>query len=196
MLNMNPRQSRRSARRRARPGFTLVEILIVVSIAAVILTVIVGGGYAAIRNAKIQKTQATLKVLDSVSNNYKEATELFPVFPATVLGTAPNYWPPTTDGMRDFLTAVYYVPSGALVLTDAPTVNGDRAIGDARGMLVALNAGGAYFDAANGVVLDAWFHPIFVKTAGTTTTHGVFQSAGPDGIPNNADDITSSGGAQ
>lgn len=200
MSKPTPIQQPKATRMRARPGFTMVEIMIVIAIAAVIIAAISGGGFAALRYMKIQKTKVALIALDQVSSNYKDVQEVYPVFYVTTLGAAPNYWPPTVanDGLREFLRVTYYVPSpdppGTLDLSDPATVAGDRAIGDARGMLTAL--GPSVFDSANAIVYDAWNHPIFVKTAGTTVKRGLFQSAGPDGIPNNEDDITSAGGSQ
>jgi prepilin-type N-terminal cleavage/methylation domain-containing protein len=181
---------------RASSGFTLVEILIVVSIAAVVMTVIAGGAFAGIRFMKINQTKATLTTLQAVMDDYKKEKESYPVFNISTLSATSPYAPTSqaNDGTRVFLGLVYYGDSVHATMTNSDDkIAGNNAVGAARDHLQSL--GTTVFDRKNAVIYDAWGHAIFVTTAGTATTHGKFRSAGPDGKPNTSDDITSLGGS-
>src|SRR5687767_7393964 len=69
---------RRGARREARPGFSLLEVLIVVSILAIVVGGVYGLYETSMDNASLQQMNANRKALKIAIDQYKARTGRFP----------------------------------------------------------------------------------------------------------------------
>jgi prepilin-type N-terminal cleavage/methylation domain-containing protein len=103
-----------SNRQTSRSGFTLIELITVVSIIALLFALVVGGFSYADRYSKRQKSEVTIKAIRSALENYSQA-----------FGSYPDVKEP---GAAVQITNKSYIVGGAACLYQAMSGDGTNAI--------------------------------------------------------------------
>ncbi|MCX5658752.1 MAG: prepilin-type N-terminal cleavage/methylation domain-containing protein [Planctomycetota bacterium] len=151
---------RRSPRRRS--GFTILEVLMVISIAAILLALLITGTSATINWSRARQAHATLAHLDAIVDGYYRQTGKY--FDGTVATTS------------DFIIE-------AQTVVGTPDDNNSTTSGDTD-LITPL--GKALQKVSTGYeVIDPWGHPIRMynpNAVGVTALRPAFLSFGPNGI--------------
>lgn len=201
-----PKQS--PARRR---GFTLVELLVVITILAVLVSLVVAGAFQVVGTQRQNNTEATMRTVMKVLNQHWEHViaeakkenpstawinlrlkEAFPMSRAEIFPSPinPPPWPKKYNPTYQKKIGASS-PHQAACLLLALSVNRSGISLDPE----SLGPGYA-IEPLTGLglpwLVDGWGNPIiFSRQGGGNYDKPLLQSAGPDGILNNGDDIFS-----
>ncbi len=148
--------------RRNNSGFTLIEILVAVSIIIILAGITVAVGNGAIKNAKIKKTLALLKTVESIVEKYETDTGTKLVTNSTgVVGTT---FPSSTAEPTD---------NYAAILNRYPAT---------KEMMAKLGSSVSVSSTGYVTIRDAWGNPInFFPSGWGGATRMYLRSSGPDG---------------
>ncbi len=168
----------------ARSGFTLIELITVVSIIALLFSLVVGGFSYADRYSKRQKTEVTIKAVRSALENYSQE-----------FGGYPDVKNPSTTVQ---ITNKSYIVGGAACLYQAMSGDGTDAINGVKSQGVPNSDGELDLNEAKNVMLkdmpkelwtksgqiyfmiDGFGHPIrYVKAAPVAAPGSTSASAQP-----------------
>jgi prepilin-type N-terminal cleavage/methylation domain-containing protein len=129
-------------------GFTLIEILVVISIIIILVGTVLAIGAQVRVKSQIHQTKVTLKALDSALKEYMATGGAEPADASTT----------------DFVTKFNTIPACKRILGGLP---------------------------GGGTVSDGFGNAIIYHQATSMSKPGYFQSNGPNGLPNDSDDIFS-----
>ena len=164
-------------RQSSRSGFTLIELITVVSIIALLFSIVVGGFSFADKYSKRQKSEVTIKAIRSALENYNDEFGGYPE--------------PNNPGTSIEIAKKSYIVGGAACLYQAMSGDGYDAIKNARGQSVPTSDGDLDLNEAKNVMLkdmpkelwakngttyymvDGFGHPIRYVKAAAASTNGV-----------------------
>ena len=159
-----------------RPGFTLIELMIVIFILAVLVAIVVSVSGYVTRNANEKETAATQALLINAiqawrdKNTDKTTNNGYPANPSVT---------PPVPSLINQLTVVNTNPP---IITEAMTKAATE---------ILLKLPKEAWPTPNSEVLDAWGRPMQYLSAGGLGGTPVIISRGPDGTLGNDDDIRS-----
>lgn len=165
-------RSLRRSRSRLRPsGFTLLEVLMVISIAVILLALLLGGTSATLSWSRGRQAHATLAQLDAIVDGYFRQTG--------------KYFPNGSGNPTIDITSMSGFITEAQKVVGTPKDNNSTGSGDVD-LITPLGKAVVYTESTSTyVVNDPWGRPILFynpNTGGGSTLRPFFVSTGPNGI--------------